>query len=98
MSYIVFCTFDLANASRLDYQNAYADLEELGLSRIVVASNGNEVVIPTTSVIGKFNGESAANVRDDLRNRVKAAFSARGFDSEIFVLAAGDWTWGAATT
>ena len=94
----MFCTFDLANASRFDYENAYADLEKLGLSRVIAAENGSEVVIPTTSVFGKFNGGSVGKVRDDLRNQVRAAFRAKGFDSEIFVLAAHDWAWGAATT
>lgn len=98
MSYLAFCTFDLKNATRQDYQNAYADLERIGLKRIVVSSQGNNVVIPTTSTMGEFNGTSAASVRDDIRKRVKDAFQARGFDSEIFIVVGGDWAWGATTT
>lgn len=94
MSYAVFCTFDLKNASNQDYKNAYADLENIGLKKIVAGSNGN-AVIPTTSVFGQFNGTSAASVRDDIRQN---AFKARGFTSEIFVLVGGDWAWGASTT
>ncbi|HEX8369796.1 MAG TPA: hypothetical protein VF604_14715, partial [Pyrinomonadaceae bacterium] len=71
MSYLVFVTFDLKNASSQNYKDAYADLEKIGLKKIVVASNGNKVVIPTTSVMGEFNGSSAANVRDDIRQKVK---------------------------
>ena len=98
MSYGVFCTFDLKNASSKDYQNAYADLEKLGLKKVVAGTTG-DVVIPTTSVFGSFNGSSAASVREDLRQRVKNAFQARGFDSEIFVFVGGeDWTWGSTTT
>ena len=32
MTYQVFCTFDLKNASSEDYKNAYADLAAIGLS------------------------------------------------------------------
>jgi len=52
MSYLAFCTFDLKNASSQDYRNAYSDLAEIGLSKIRAADNGNEIVIPTTSVMG----------------------------------------------
>ena len=98
MSYLVFCTFDLRNASSQDYKDAYADLEKLGLQKVVVADNGNKVVIPTTSVMGKFNGASVGTVRDSVRDQVKAAFQQRGLTSEIFLIAGGDWAWGATTT
>ena len=98
MAYLVFCTFDLKNASSQDYQNAYADLEKLGLKKVQETDGGGDVVIPTTSVMGTFNGNSAGAVRDDVRNWVKNAFSARRFKSEIFVVVGGDWAWGAGTT
>lgn len=98
MVYLVFCTFDLKNASSQDYQNAYADLEELGLKKVQKADGGGDVVIPTTSVMGTFNGNSAEAVRDDVRNWVKNVFSARRFKSEIFVVVGSDWAWGAGTT
>jgi len=98
MGYIVFCTFDLKNASSQDYQNAYSDLQNIGLSQIQTSSTGSKVVIPTTSVMGEFTGVSRDAVRDDLRSRVKAAFTARKFTSEIFVVVGGDWAWGGATT
>ena len=98
MSYLTFCTFDLKQASSQDYQNAYKDLELLGLKKIIVADNGNNVVIPTTSAMGKLDGQSAGAIRDQILEKVKAAFNKRGFTSEIFVVVGGDWAWGATTT
>jgi hypothetical protein len=98
MSYAVFCTFDLKNATTQDYKNAYADLEKIGLKKVVAGSK-REVVIPTTAALGSFNGANADSIRDDIRQRIQNAFKARGFSSEIFVLVGGeDWTWGAITT
>ena len=48
--------------------------------------------------MGEFNGHSATEVRDDIRSKVKAAFAARRFKSEIFVIVGGNWAWGATTT
>lgn len=98
MSYLVFCTFDLKNGSVQDYKNAYTDLEALGLKKVMVEGNGNKVVIPTTSVMGEFNGQGAASVRDDMLSRIKGALQKRGFKSEIFVVVGGDWAWSANTT
>lgn len=99
MSYAVLCTFDLASASSADYENAYADLEKLGLYRAQDNSSGGKTVIPTTTVLGSYNGASAAAIRDDVRAKVKAAFAARRLKSEIFVVVGGaDWTWGSITS
>ena len=98
LAYFVVCTFDLKNGSRTDYQNAYADLEKIGLKKAVVADDGTNVVAPTTTTVGTFNGQSSASVRTYIRDKAQAAFAARGFTSEIFVVAANDWAWGAATT
>lgn len=99
MTYGVICTFDLKNASSTDYQNAYADLEALGLKRAQGNSSGGETVIPTTTVLGAYNGESAAAVRDHVRTKIQAAFEARRLRSEIFVIVGGqDWTWGSTTS
>jgi len=98
MSYFVLCTFDLKNANRQDYENAYADLEELGLKRVIVGDQGGNVVIPTTTVTGPFTGANASAVRDFVREKVKKAFAARRFVSEIFVLVGDNWAWGGATT
>ncbi|MPM28326.1 hypothetical protein SDC9_74847 [bioreactor metagenome] len=98
MNYFAFCTFDLKNANEQDYQNAYADLEKIGLSKIQSASNGNKVVIPTTSVLGIFDSNSAADLRDSVRNEITKAFIARKFKSEVFVLVGKDWAWGTEAT
>jgi hypothetical protein len=98
MSYLVFCTFDLEDADWEDYETAYADLEKIGLYKVVVSDQGNDVVVPTTSVIGQFDGQSAKDVRDHIRTRVRSAFKARHFKSEIFVVVGGDWAWAAVKT
>ena len=99
MNYGVLCTFDLKGASSKDYQDAYVALEKLGLKRAQDNSSGSKTVIPTTTVLGSYTGASAAAIRDDVRTKIKAAFQARGFKSEIFVMVGGsDWTWGSITS
>jgi hypothetical protein len=98
LSYFVVCTFDLKNGSYNDYVNAYADLAALGLQKAVVSEQGHRIVAPTTTTVGTFDGQSAESIRNGVRDSVKAAFARRGFTSEIFVVASGDWAWGAATT
>lgn len=99
MSYAVLCTFDLKGATSADYQDAYADLERLGLYRVQDNNSGGKTVIPTTTVLGSYNGANAAAIRDDVRDKIKAAFVARRFRSEIFVVVGGtDWTWGGITS
>jgi hypothetical protein len=56
MTYGVLCTFDLKGATSNDYQTAYADLEALGLRRVQDNSSGGQTVIPTTTVLGSYNG------------------------------------------
>jgi hypothetical protein len=98
MSYLVVCTFDLKNASRQDYENAYADLKKLGMERVVMSDKNKPVVIPTTTVSGEFEGDSAGTIRDNILEKVRRAFSARGFSSEIFIVVGGNWAWGGAST
>lgn len=99
MAFGVTCTFDLKNASRADYDNAYADLAKMGLRRTVVGGSGQPTVAPTTMTIGEYNGDNADVVRDHVRTKVREAFAARRLTSEIFVFVGGQsWTWGAATT
>lgn len=98
MSYFVVCTFDLANASREDYKNAYSDLARIGLSGSLASSDGTRITLPTTTTAGEFNGSSAASARDDVASRVQAVFRKRGFSSEIFVAVGGNWAWGHRTT
>jgi hypothetical protein len=98
MAYLVTCTFDLENATSQDYQTAYVDLTNLGLKKVILSDQGNQVVAPTTMTIGQFDGQNAAAVRESVRDSVKRAFSSRRFSSEILVVVGGDWAWGAATT
>jgi hypothetical protein len=98
MSYLVFCTFDLKNASSQDYKNAYADLEQIGLTKVQKSDKGGDVVIPTTSAMGTFNGSSSGEIRDYVRDKAKSAFAARKLKSEIFVAVGQSWAWGAAST
>jgi hypothetical protein len=98
MSYFVVCTFDLKNASYQDYQNAYDDLAKIGLNKVAVSDQGGNVVIPTTTVAGQLNGNTAAAVRDYACDQVQKALAARRFSSEIFIAVGGDWAWGARTT
>jgi hypothetical protein len=98
MSYLVFCTFDLKNATSQHYQNANSDLEKLGLRKVVVASGGNSIVIPTTAAMGQFNGTAAASVRDEMVELVQNAFRARAFKAEVFLVVGDNWAWGSATT
>lgn len=98
MSYMVFCTFDLKGASSKDYHNAYADLEKIGLKKVLKNSQGGDSVIPTTAAMGFFEGKSASTVRSDIRDRVQAAFRARRFKSELFLVSGDDWAWAACAT
>lgn len=99
MTFAVFCTFDLKNASSTDYQNAYSDLETLGLKKVQANDQGGNTVIPTTSVLGGWTGTSAVAIRNDVRAKIQALFKTRGFKSEIFAVVGGeDWTWGSTTT
>lgn len=99
MTFGVLCTFDLKNASSTDYQNAYADLAAMGLHRAQDNASGGKTVIPTTTVLGSYNGADATSVREHVRTKVQAAFKARGFTSEIFLVVGGtDWTWGSTTS
>lgn len=98
MSYLIFCTFDLKNATAKDYETAYAALDRMGLRKVQKTSNGNDAVIPTTSAMGEFEGQSAAQLREKAIQEIKAAFNAARLKSEIFVTVGAHWAWGTATT
>ena len=78
MSYLVYCTFDLKGASSKDYEKAYEDLKGIGLTKVVKADSGDNVVIPTTSTMGFFDGAGAGVVRDSVRSSVKKPSPAGG--------------------
>lgn len=98
MSYLVFCTFDLKSASSQDYQTAYADLAKIGLKKVHKNTKDADTVIPTTAAMGFFDSKSASEACTDIRDRVQAAFKARLFKSEVFVVVGGDWSWVAGAT
>lgn len=98
MSYLVYCTFDLKKASAKDYENAYTDLQQLGLTKAVKADAGHNVIVPTMSTMWFFDGAGAISERDSLKSAVMKAFASRRFTSEISIVVGGDWAWSAATT
>jgi hypothetical protein len=98
MSYFVTCTFDLKNASRSDYEHAYTDLDNIGLKRTILTTSGKRFVAPTTMTMGEFDGTDVGSVRDDVREQVRQAFTARGFSSDSFISVAGNWAWGEVKT
>jgi hypothetical protein len=81
-------TFDLKNPTRQDYDKAYAALETLGLTRNLGTLLGG-YTLPTTTVAGTVGGADTNAAADDLCNRAKRAFEAKGLrGAEIFVLVA----------
>lgn len=103
MSYTVMCTFDLKNATQQDYNNAYSDLAQIGMRKVVVGVDGNgagtQRVIPTTTVIAdNIAGTSSDQVATVFRNAIGAKFRARRLKSEIFVVAGAQGFWAADRT
>lgn len=98
MKYLIYLTFDLKGATAQQYQTAYAELEKLGLSRVQKNTHGGQDVIPTTSAMGFFSGESSAQLCETIRDQVIAAFKARGFKSELFFVTGDNWAWAASAT
>ena len=103
MSYQVLVTFDLKNATSVDYDNVYSDLAALGLERVKVgvATDGlpGQWVIPTTTVLGDGYGAfGASDLAVAIREKVSALFKARRLTSEIFVTAGRDGSWAVGTT
>ena len=98
MNYLVFCIFELRKASREDYMYAYADLARLGLKKNVKSDDGHSVAIPSTAVMGIFNGKSVNEVRSAVGNNVEDVFKTRGYDGEFFVVVSADWACGGGST
>lgn len=93
MAYLVLCTFDLEGARSEDYEKAYIALEKIGLSKEIIADNGNKVKLPNTVTVGKFEGESTTSVKDNLSERVKNSFKNLGLKSKIFITVSSGWGW-----
>jgi hypothetical protein len=91
MTYLVFCVLDLKGAHREDRLSGYMDLAALGLRRVVKSENGPDFKLPTTAVMGMFEGRSVDEVRTMIGAKVKAIFGARGLEGEFFLVVSADW-------
>jgi hypothetical protein len=91
MSFLVFCVFDLRNANREDYLYVYMELASIGLRKIVKSENGPGFKLPSTAVLGTFEGESVDEVRSLVGKKVQAALEAHGLHGDFFVVASHDW-------
>lgn len=94
MSYLALCTFDLKDGNQEDYRAAYEELARIGFLPQVVSNERSTIRLPTTTTVGEFKAQDAGTLRDSLTSRVQVAFRARRLYAEIFVLVAGEWTWG----
>ncbi len=91
MSYLVLCVLDLQSAHREDRLAAYGDLAALGLRRVVKSENGPDFKLPTTAVMGMFEGRSIDDLRTTIGAKVKTIFDARRLEGEFFVVVSSDW-------
>lgn len=91
VSYLVFCVFDLKNPNREDYLYAYMDLETLGLKKTLKSDNGPSFRLPTSAVMGMFEGRNVDEVRSNVARKVQDLFDARGLRADFFVVASADW-------
>ncbi len=91
MTYLVFCVLDFKGAHREDRLSGYMDLAALGLRRVVKSENGPDFKLPTTAVMGMFEGRSVDEVRTTIGAKVKAIFDARGLEGEFFLVVSADW-------
>ena len=93
-NYVVFCSFHLENASQLDYNNAFARLDGIGLKRVVKGYSGSNYLLPGNSVLGVFQDQSTAALRPRVQQLIASAFTAHKLKSEIFLLVgSADAVW-----
>jgi hypothetical protein len=98
MSYLVFCVFDLKNATREDYLYAYMDLADLGLRKTVKSDNGPSFQLPAGALMGTFDGRSVEDVRSTAGKKMQSVFKARGLSGTFFVVASADWACAGEST
>lgn len=91
MTYLVFCVFDLKQATREDYLYAYMDLADLGLRQTVKSDNGPSFKLPASAVMGTFDGRSVEDVRGGVSRKVQGIFQARGLNGTFFLVASENW-------
>ena len=91
MTFLVLCVFDLRNAAREDYLYVYMELASLGLRKIVKSESGPGFKLPSTAVLGTFEGQSVDEVRSIVGKKVQAILEAHGLSGDFFVVASSDW-------
>ena len=71
----------------------YKVLEDVGFSNMIDTNGGSELSLPQTMLSGKFEGESAAKVRDDLSETVCESLKSIGFKSRFMLMVAQQYAW-----
>ena len=84
MTFLVFCVFDLKNATREDYLYAYMDLATLGLRQTVKSDNGPSFKLPAAAVMGTFDGRSVDEVRSIVSRKVQGIFKGAWPERHVF--------------
>ncbi len=98
MTFLVFCVFDLAHATREDYLYAYMDLADLGLRQTVKSENGPSFKLPGSAVMGTFDGRSVEDVRSTVSKKVQSIFKSRSLNGTFFLVASHDWACAGEST
>jgi len=93
MTFQVFMSFDLHNASDEDYAKFYHALAKIGLFHWVKGNIG-KLELPHSAVIGDFPGISVESVRDQVRTMVVQILEATTLQGFIFVVVGENGTWG----
>lgn len=85
MNFTALCTFDLTNASEEDYEKAYEVLENIGLSREADGTN-RQIDLPNTTVLGEFDRETKAEVKEFIAEKIKKSFKELNLKSKAFIM------------
>lgn len=94
MSYLVSISFDIKNATSKNYDDFYSKLDQIGLSKHLVADNGSKIQIPTTTTLaGIFEGNSIEEIRDYIADEIKKVYHQLNLNGEIFVFVGSNWGW-----
>ena len=94
MSYFVHVAFDMTNQDSEAYRAIEEALNTMGLYSTIEGSSKKTLTLPANTFAGKFTGESAGKIRDDLCTKIQDAFRAHNIHGNIFVSVGGDWAWG----
>ena len=97
MKFFVTVTFEVKDGSKEDYKRIYKELENLGFYKILKASNGNIVTIPTSTVVSETTGSNADLLRDTVRDKLNIVFKACKLKGDVFIIVSSDWSWGGSS-